>query len=117
MGIVQILNGYRVCKRVRPLLGSNPFKAVLLLQKCNGLRSSCPGVTSQRVSNIVCTLPLGGSEQIREEGADHSYWWNAALRESSPVKPLAFEEGLVGTRVWLTRPTSAGLTGQGRITR
>ncbi|CAM9124513.1 unnamed protein product, partial [Hapterophycus canaliculatus] len=56
-------------------------------------------------------------EEIWEEGADHSYWWNAVLRESSPVKPLAFEEGLVGTRVWLTRPTSAGLTGQGLITR
>ena len=68
-------------------------------------------------TQFVHYFPLGGSEQIREEGADHSYWWNAALRESSLVKPLAFEEGLVGTRVWLTRPTSAGLTGQGRITR
>eukprot|EP00752_Nemacystus_decipiens_P010136 g9032.t2 len=56
-------------------------------------------------------------EEIREEGADRSYWWNVTLRESSPVKPLAFEEGLVGMRVWLTRPTSAGLTGHGYITR
>ncbi|CAB1097886.1 unnamed protein product [Ectocarpus sp. CCAP 1310/34] len=56
-------------------------------------------------------------EEIWDEGADHSYWWNAALRESSPVKPLAFEEGLVGMRVWLTRPTSAGLAGEGQLTR
>ncbi|CAM9590875.1 unnamed protein product, partial [Ectocarpus sp. 12 AP-2014] len=56
-------------------------------------------------------------EEIWDEGADHSYWWNATLRESSPVKPLAFEEGLVGMRVWLTRPTSAGLAGEGQLTR
>ncbi|CAM9637950.1 unnamed protein product [Pylaiella littoralis] len=56
-------------------------------------------------------------EEVWEEGADRSYWWNAALRETSPVKPLAFEEDLVGSRVWLTRPTSAGLTGQGHLTR
>lgn len=55
--------------------------------------------------------------EIWEEGADHSYWWNAALRELSPVKPLAFEESLVGMRVWLTRPTSGGETGQGKLTR
>ena len=55
--------------------------------------------------------------EIWEEGADHSYWWNAALRELSPVKPLAFEESLVGMRVWLTRPTSGGEAGQGKLTR
>lgn len=55
--------------------------------------------------------------EVWEEGATGSYWWNASLRESSPVKPLAFEEYLVGMRFWLTRPASGGETGQGQITR
>lgn len=55
--------------------------------------------------------------QVWDEGANRSYWWNAALRESSPVKPLAFEEGFVGMYVWLTRPISGGEIGKGTITR
>lgn len=53
-----------------------------------------------------------------EEGATRSYWWNAVLRESSLVKPLAFEESLVGLKMWVTQPTDgAGMTGKGQITR
>lgn len=55
--------------------------------------------------------------KVWDEGEERSYWWNAVLRESSAVKPMAFEESLVGMRVWLTRPTSEGLSGKGQLTR
>ncbi|CAM9289945.1 unnamed protein product, partial [Sphacelaria rigidula] len=64
------------------------------------------------------TDPIEQWEEVWEEGATHSYWWNDVLRESSLVKPLAFEESLVGLKIWVTQPTDgAGMSGKGNITR
>lgn len=61
--------------------------------------------------------PPPSPPKVWDEGAERSYWWNAVLRESSPVKPLAYEESLIGLRARVTRQTTGGMSGEGQITR